>query len=295
MNTEALQRLREPAAYLLLGAAALQVLAGLIWLFSSGGFTTRALGETANSGNFTGFILAALTVLAVLFATRPAPSPAAKNIVTGALVIVAIGLVLGVISLFSGLLTEFSTGGGKAAAFFYGLSKIAVSGGAGYFIFLNFKTFQPARPAQVPGQVYGQQPFGADPYGQQQYGQPGQPAQQYGQQQYGVQDPYAPPAAQPGQPAAQPGQDPYAPQHSAPGADPYGQQPQQYGQPGQQYGQPQDPYGQQPAQPGQQPYGQQQPPQADPGGWTRQFGDNDPAAPPQQSDQNWYRGDQGPQ
>ncbi|GAB2848547.1 hypothetical protein GCM10022221_54890 [Actinocorallia aurea] len=280
MNTEALQRLREPAAYLLLGAAALQVLAGLIWLFSGSGFTQSAYGETSSSGNFTGLILSVLLVLAVLFVTRPAPSAAAKNVVTGALAIAGIGLLLGVISLFSGLLAEFATGGGKAAAFFYGLSKLAISGGTAYFVFLNFKTFQPVRPAPVPGQVYGQQPYAADPYGQQQYGQP----------QYGVQDPYA----QPAQPAA-PGQDPYTPQHSAqPGQDPYAPPQPQYGQPGQ-YGAPQDPYGQQQPQYGQQPaQPQPQQPQADPGGWTRQFGDDQPQQP-QQNDQNWYRGDQGPQ
>ncbi|MDX6744614.1 hypothetical protein [Actinocorallia sp. A-T 12471] len=292
MNTEALQRLREPAAYLLLGAAAVQVLAGLISLFAGAAFTSNAFGESYGAvGSFTGFILAALVVGAVLLATSPAPSAAAKTIVTGALAVVGVGLALGVITLFAGLLSEYASGGDKAAAFFFGLSKIAISAGAGYYVFLNFKTFQPARPAQVPGQVYGQQPY-ADPYAQQQQ-QYGQQPQQYGQPQYGVQDPYAQPGAQ--QPAAQPGQDPYSPQHSAP-ADPYAQG--QYGQPGQQYGQ-SDAYGQ-PAQPGQpaqgQPqYGQQ--PQQDPGGWTRQFGDDAAGQPqqPQQSDQNWYRGDQGPQ
>ncbi|WP_304523667.1 hypothetical protein [Actinocorallia sp. API 0066] len=277
MNTEALQRLREPAAFVLLGAAALQLLAGLISLFS-GSFTANAYYETGSFGLFAGIGLSALGVLTVIFATYGTPSPQAKNIVTGALAVLALGAALGLLCLFAGLLADsrFISGGSKAAAFFWGLSKLAVTGAAAYYAFLNFRTFQPARPAPVPGQVYGQQPYG-EPYGQQaQYGQ--QP-QQYGQPQYGVQDPYAQ------QPTAQPAQ------------DPYGQQPQQYGQPAApQYGQPQDPYGQQqygqPAQPGQPAPGQQ--PQPDQGQWTRQFGE-DPSAQPQQNDQNWYRGDQGPQ
>jgi hypothetical protein len=276
VNTEALQRLREPAAFALLGAAGLQLLAGLISLFSDGRFTWGAFAETAGYGLFTNLHLTLAVVGVVLLVTHGGPTPQARTIVTAALGVVGVALLFGVISLLGGLVTEGAGGAAKAAMFFWGVSKLVLCGGAGYFVFLNFKSMQPARPLQgVGGQVYGAPQYGApDPYAQQYPPQDvGYPQQQYGQ--YGAPDPY-------GQP--QQGQQPdygQAPQYGQPSD--YGQQqPSQpdYGQPPQ-YGQPQ---------PGQQ-YGQ---PQPDPGQWTQQFGES-PSAPPQQSDQNWYRGDQGPQ
>ncbi len=292
MNTEALQKLREPAAFALIGAAGLQLLAGLISLFSYGGFTLNAYGESAGYGLFANLQLALAVVTAVILATWGRTSPQARNVVLAALGVAGLALLFGLLSLLAGLVAEGPGGASKAAMFFWAVSKLVVCGAAAYFVFHHFQAMQPARPAPAPGmggQVYGgQPPYGQDQYGQQ-YGQPGQ--QQYGQ--YG-QDPY-------GQP--QQGQQ----QYGAPEQQQYGQQGQQYGQPdyGQQQGQPGQPaqpdYGQQqygqpqqgqPGQPGQQQYGGQQP---DQGQWTRQFGGEEPSAQPQQNDQNWYRGDQGPQ
>lgn len=307
MNTEALQRLREPAAFALLGAAGLQLLAGFINLFfSSGEFTDTAYFETAGAGLFSSLTIALLAVLAVLFVTRgEQPTAQARIVVMAALGVLGTALALGLICLLAGLVAEIPGGADKAQAFFYGLSKLAITGVAGYFVFLHFQAMQPARPASMPGGLGGQVYGGQQPYGQ----------QQYGQQPYGAQDPYQQPApgAQPqygggdpyqqGQQPQQPqygGQDPYQ-QQPAPGAQPqYGQpEQQQFGQPDQpQYGQPEQPqYGQpQPGQPGygQQQYGQPAPQQPDQGSWTRQYGEETPGQP-QQSDQNWYRGDQGPQ
>ncbi|MEO5874180.1 MAG: hypothetical protein ABIS86_04485 [Streptosporangiaceae bacterium] len=294
VNKDALQRLREPAAFALLGAAGLQLLAGLIYLFSGDvDFTFRALSETLGLGYFAGLTIAVLAALAVFFTTYgETPSAQARNVVYAALGMLGFAALFGVICLLSGLVADGATGGGKAAAFFYGASKLVLTGISGFYVFTVFQALQPARPATVPGglgagQQYGQPGYGqpGDPYAQQQYGQPG------------FQQPGADPYAQ--QPPAQ-GQDPYAQQQ--PG---YGQQPQQYGQqPGADpYAQPQQPgYGQQPQQYGQ-PGQPGQPGQAGQGGqpeqgqWTRQYGDDAPQGQqsPQQNDQNWYRGDQGPQ
>jgi hypothetical protein len=292
VNKDALQRLREPAAFALLGAAGLQLLAGLIYLFSGDSFTTNALGETLNLGYFSGLTIAILAAGAVFFAAYGEPqSKQARNIVFGALGVLGVAALFGVICVLSGLVADGATGGIKAAAFFYGVGKLLLVAIAGYYVFTVFQALQPARPAGMPGGLGAGQPYGqqygqpGDPYGQgqpgygqqpQQYGQPADPyaQQQYGQQQYG-------------QPAAG---DPYA-QPQQPAGDPYAQ-----GQPGQP-GQPSQPgqpgYGQQPPQQ----YGQPAAPQPEQGQWTRQYGDDAPQGQqsPQQNDQNWYRGDQGPQ
>ena len=290
MNTEALQKLREPAAFALLGAAGLQLLAGLINLFSSGGFTLNAFGESAGYGLFANLTLALIVAGSVILVTVGQATPQARNVVTAALAVAGVALLFGLLSLLAGLVADIGDGAGKAAMFFWGVSKLVVVGAAGYFAFLNFQSMKPARPAAMPGaggQVYGQQYGAQDPYGQPQYGQQypqdggyqqyGQQPGQQGQPQYGAQDPYGqqPQYGQPqqGQPQPDYGQpqqgQPQPPQQGQPD---YGQP--QYGQPGQQYGQPQQ--------------------QADQGQWTRQFGEEQ-SSQPQQNDQNWYRGDQGPQ
>ncbi|MEO3786630.1 hypothetical protein ABGB12_25165 [Actinocorallia sp. B10E7] len=298
MNTEALQKLREPAAFALLGAVGLQLLAGLLNLFSSGGFTFNAYSEAAGYGLFTNLTMALAVAGSVILVTLGQATPQARNVVTAALGIVGVGLLFGLLALLAGLVADVGGGADKAAMFFWGVSKLVVCGAAAYFAFLNFQSMQPARPAAVPGvggQVYGQPPqYGApDQYGQQQYGQQ-YPQQDGGYQQYG-QPQAQPDYGQPPQAQQQYGQQ-YPQQYGQPQAQPdYGQPPQaqpDYGQPPQaqpDYGQPQ--YGQ----PSQPQYGQpQQPQQPDQGQWTRQFGEEQ-SSQPQQNDQNWYRGDQGPQ
>jgi hypothetical protein len=282
VDKDALQRFREPAAWALIGAAGLQLLAGLVaLLFGEYKLTYRALSEAGGFGLFAGFTLAALVVLAVLFVTRgESPTPQAKTIATMGLALLGVGLLLGVISLLAGMLAGSSLGisvgfGAKLGAFLYGVSKLLVTAVAGYYVFTVFQALAPPKPAAQPGglqggyQAYGQQygyPQGQQQYDPQQQGQqPGYDPQQYGQQQYpqgygqqqyGQQQGY-------GQqyPQQQPGQQPTQGEGEAAGwAQPYG--------------------GGESAQPSQDPHGQPQPPQ----------GQN-----PEGNDRNWYGGEHGSQ
>ncbi|GLW61801.1 hypothetical protein Arub01_00450 [Actinomadura rubrobrunea] len=256
VNTEAVRRLREPAAWILVAAAGLQLLAGIIMLFIGGGngFSARAYSEAAD-GFFTHVTVTGLAVLAVALTTwGQAPTPQARTIAMGALGVLGGVALFGVIVLLGALFVDSTivTAGSKLAVFLYCAAKLAVAAAGGWFVFTVFQGVQPARPQGV-----AQMPSAYPGYGYQQ----GQPLQ-------------------PGQAAGQPGQQPYA--------QPY-QQPyqQQYGQPGygqqQQYGQPQG-YQQGGVQQGQQ-YGQgggfQQPSQEasqqsssgeDVGDWTRAYG-----------------------
>jgi hypothetical protein len=276
VNTEAVRRLREPAAWILVAAAGLQLLAGIIMLFIGGGdgFKYRAYAE-AGDGFFTHVTVVALAVLAVVLTTwGPAPSPQARTITMGALGVLGGVALFGVIALLGSLFVDshYAGAGSKLAVFLYCAAKLAVVGAGGWFVLTVFQGMQPVRPqgvAQVPqgypdfgyqqgqqvppgqpGQPGQPQPF-AQPYQQQPYQQPGYP-QQYGQPQGFQQQAPGQPGA-PGQPPAQPGQ----PQ---PGQAQFGQG--QFGQ----------------AQPGQQPYGQsggarQQDSDSDEvGEWTRAYG-----------------------
>jgi hypothetical protein len=280
VNKEAVQRLREPAAWVLLAVAGVQLFAGLIELFAgggdnSGGFKYRAYGEISD-GFFTQVSTVALVALAVALVTviGPAPTRQARTIVMGALGVVGGMALFGVVSWLASLLvdSQFAGGGDKLAVFLYGASKLAVIGIAGWFVFAVFQAMQPARPqgqAQMPGGYPGYQQGG-----QQQFGQP-QPGQQYGQPEYGQQ----PGQQQFGQPQPGYGQQPYQPGaegQPAPQAQPdYGQQPGQP-QPGQQYGQPQFGQPQQPGeyQPGQEQQGYQQGQPQQPG--QQQYGQGAP-------------------
>ncbi|MFA1539728.1 hypothetical protein [Actinomadura monticuli] len=297
MNKEAVQRLREPAAWVLLAAAGLHLLAGLISLLGGdGSFTSRALGETAG-GTFLQIVLVGVLVLAVLLVTwGETQTPQARTITMGALGVLGGIALFGVISWLSGMLadSEYISALTKLSAFLEGAGKLAIVGVGGWFVFTVFQGMQPARPQQQMQQGYpdfgyqqGQQ--GQQQYGQQQYGQQGfeQQQQQYGQQQY---QQYGQQAGGEGQQAQQQ----------------YGQQ--QYGQP-QQYGQQdyQQQYGAQgggyqagqSGQSGQQ--GQQPAADEEMGEWTRAYGGSgqDPQGTqpaPGQGEQggDWYRDNRPP-
>jgi hypothetical protein len=316
VNKEAVQRLREPAAWVLLAAAGLQLVAGLVSLFSGdGGFKYHAFQEITG-GVFTGVTVVGLLVVAVLLVTwGETATPNARLIVLGALGVLAGIALFTVVCWFGGLLAggESSSFGGvtvksgpsaaeKFAEFLIGAAKISVIGVSGWYIFTVFQGMQPTKPQAPAGQVgqgypdYGYQQ-GQQGYGQEQYGQ-----QAYGQQQYG--QPYQQGAeGQQGQAAQQYGQ------------QAYGQQ--QYGQQGYQQ-QPQQGYEQQPGydQQAQQQYGQQgyqQQPAADAeaegeGEWTRAYGGQSggyqqPGYGQQQGQQgqqseeggDWYRDNRPPQ
>jgi hypothetical protein len=324
VNKDAVQRLREPVAWLLLAAAGAQLLAGLVALLAgggegTGGFRFRAFSEITSWGFFTQVAVAGLVALAVaLAALGPAPTKAARTITMGGLgVLGAMGL-FGVVSWLATLMvsSEFVGGGMKLAAFLGGAGRLAVIGAAAWFVFTVFKAMQPARPqgpAQMPQGGYGYQ-------GQQQFGQPQPAQQQYGQQAAGQE--YGQAGYQQGYQQQQPYQQGAEGQQAQPGYEQqYGQQyggqqaaGQEYGQQGQQgqqqygqqqYGQGGYDYGQQgqaQAQ-SQQQYGQsgyQQPSQEDEsiGEWTRAYGGDrgQSSQPGERQDEggDWYRDNRPP-
>ncbi|WP_026403641.1 MULTISPECIES: hypothetical protein [Actinomadura] len=313
MNKEAVQRLREPAAWVLLAAAGVHLLAGIIRLLGgNGNFTSRAYDESVG-GVFTEVYIVAMVVLAVLLTTWGTATRQARNITMGALGVLGGILLFGVISWLGGMLAEGPDSIYKLTTFLIGAAKVAVMGVGIWFVLTVFQGMQPARPKAQPQMQQGYPDFGYQqgPPGQPQPGQFGQPGQPGGYPQQGQPQQYQQ-FGQPGQ-TGQPA--------------PQGEQPQQqFGQPQQQYGQPQQ-YGQQPGQPGQPQYGQQpgyqqpgQPGQTGPGAqnedemgeWTRAYGGgSQPApeqgpqgtqpAPPQPGEQrpedggDWYRDNRPPQ
>ncbi|MFI0367212.1 hypothetical protein ACH35V_04990 [Actinomadura sp. 1N219] len=324
MNKEAVQRLREPAAWVLIVAAGLQLLAGIISLLGDDGpFTLGALVETRD-GMFLQFGTVGLLVLAVLLVTwGEAPTPQARTIVMGALGVLGGIALFGVICWLAGMLTDSDTTKAltKLSVFVLGAGKIAVVGVGGWYAYTVFQGLQPARPQMPMQQGYGE--FG---YQQGQPGQPGQPVQPgqqgYGQQAYGQQQYQQYGQQQPGAEGQQAAQQGYEQQQ-------YDQQQQQYGQ--QAYGQPQQQYSQQQydqqqqygyqagqqgyeQQQGQQGYeqqaqqGQQPTEQDEMGEWTRAYGGSGgqeqgpqgtQPAPPQpgageQEGGDWYRDNRPP-
>jgi hypothetical protein len=287
VDKDALQRFREPAAWALIGAAGLQLLAGLVTLLFGGyKFTFRALNEAGGYGLFAGFTLAALVALAVLFVTvGGSPTAQAKTIAMMGLGLLGAGLAFGLISLLAGMLAGSSLGasvgfGVKLTAFLFGISKLVVTGVAGYYVLNVYKALAP-KPVAQPG---GLQP-GYHAYGQQQY------QQGYGQQQYDPQQ---------------------AQQQGQPGYDPQQYDPQQYGQQQYQQGYGQQQYGQQPG------YAQQYPAQGQSDGeaasWTQAYGGESPqpsydpqhgqqhpqqhpqqGQTPEGNDRNWRGGESGTQ
>jgi hypothetical protein len=319
VNYDAVRRLREPLAWALIAAAGLQVIAGLIMLFSASSFSLQSLIEVSSGNVLTGVIVAGVVVVAVLLvASGERPSPHARTIAIGGLAVLGLAALFGVIVWLAALGASGETIGvgsaGKMAVFLYGAAKLIVVGVAGYVAYAVLQALQPARPVAAPPgavppgqqgyQSYGypqgdpqQQPYGAYPQPQApEYGQPPQGYGQQYQQPYGQPDYQQPPQQQPQQP-------PYGQPQQDYGQQDYGQQ--DYGQ--QDYGQ-QD-YGQQDySQPGHQGYGQPQqgyaaqPPaetaegEGEAGLWTRSYGSDQQPAPgyPQsgeENDQNWYRDD----
>ncbi|MCW2904152.1 MAG: hypothetical protein JWO67_6417 [Streptosporangiaceae bacterium] len=306
MNKEGVQRLREPAAWALLASAGLQLLAGIAMLMSGGGksvnvpgggqistgvpFSQRAFAELTTGQLFTSVTVVGLLALAVLLVTRgEQPTPKARPIVMAAL-----GL-LGVVALFTVIVWLSALGADttslpKAAAFLYGLAKLAVIGIGARFVWTLFHGLRTAGPAPQPGTPgyagHGQQQYAQ---GQQQYGQ--QPG--YEQQGYDQQQQYAPQ----GYPQQQYPQQGGYPQQQYPQ--------QQYPQQGYpQQGYPQQQYGPQGyAQPGQQPPAEGD---SEAGQWTKAYGTDDdsqhrpdygqqyPQPEQREGDEgNWYRDDRG--
>jgi hypothetical protein len=241
------QRLREPGAWVLLGAVVLQVLSGLIGLLVGGGrtpFTFQAFSYVTADQFFTGVTVTGIVVVAVLLVTRLGgpPTRQARTITLGALIVLGVVALLTVICVLAGLGAGDSSAGillesavtAKFTMFLYGLSKLAVLAVGGFYVFHVYQSFAPATPY---GQPYPQQGW-AGPGVQAPYGQPGyaqQPQQMYGQppqqppypQQGYVPAPYGPGPygqPQPGQP--QPGRPPAPPMPQQPPSGPQSTGPQ---------------------------------------------------------------------
>ncbi len=281
------QRVRQPAALLLLAAMALSVVVG-VWTLLSAQATlvdriiTSQPGAILNFGDrgvqafgyFGAIYVTALPAVAVALATLTGPKVSrARQVTLAAAVLQAAALVLSVICWLAAFGSDLTTAG-KVQNFFTDLVFIVVAVAGLMFTLAVLRAAEmqgaPKAPAGQPAAATQQLP-GQPGYGQPGYGQPG-----YGQPGYGQQPGRMPQAhAQPGY--GQPGQQGYARQgygQQGPGQQGPGQQgPGQQG-PGQQAGRvPQAPQaqGQQPS--GQQPQGQQPPgqqaqgqrPQAQPG------------------------------
>ena len=171
--TDAIKKLREPAALAAVAFAALSVLASVIeLLFSSGGsFSDDAVGQTLNLLNFP---VALALAIAVYLANHVGPALEKARLITlVSLVTAAVAAVFGLVSFFAG----FGAGGsstGKIAYFLAGAGGAAVLGVAAWYVWLTWQTHAPVRPAAEPvapvGGVGGPAGWGAP-----QQGQPGQP------------------------------------------------------------------------------------------------------------------------
>jgi hypothetical protein len=260
VNNDAARRLRGPGAWVLLASVFLQLVSGLIGLFTGTGtaFTYRAYNFVAYDNFFSGLAVVGLVVVAVALVSRlgGAPTAQARNVALAGAILLGATALFDVIAILAGLAAGAGSPGviidvpasAKFAMFLHGVAKLAVVAVGAFYAFSTFQSLGPARPV-------------APQYPQQGYGQPAPP---YGPS-YGQQQPYTQPQAQQpyGQPQVQ---------------QPYGQQP-PYPQQG--YGQPayyQQPSAQpvQPAQPAG-PAGQSE------GEWTRAYGSTEQPAPKETS------------
>ena len=259
------QRLREPAAFVLLGYGAISTLFNTItFLFGPGqssrygggpSFSDRAAAEV---GSLLSVVVVAALVGAVMLAHLQTQLKNAKIISLMALISLGVADLFGLVALFSAFGSNASTGWDKTQLFFISLAQLAIAGLGSWLVLGYFQQHGPATPA-APAGGFGQQGQ-QQPQGNQ-WGQPPAPQQQ--QQPWQQPQTNAPAQQAWGPPPQQAPQQPQQPQHQA--AAP--QQPQ--------WGQPQPP--QQDAdsmmtqaiptvQPGQQPPQPQQPPQQPEGG-----------------------------
>jgi hypothetical protein len=262
--TDAIKKLREPAALAAAGYAALSVLASVIeLLFTSGGdFSDHAAGQT---GNLLNFSVALALAIAVFLANHVEPALAKARLVTlVSLITAGVAALLGLVSFFAGFGSNAYSGTDKFAYFLAGVGGALALGAAAWYVWLTWQTHAPAKaPESVSAAPQAGGPVG---WGVPQ-GQPGVPGQPQGAAQPGQQPPgfgwtpgnpneqtaYIPPQAAPGPQTLQAQQS-----HSGTFSVPQGQQ--QGAQPGQQAGQHAQP-GQAPGQdaygvPGAQPQGQ---------------------------------------
>lgn len=212
MVSDAIQKMRDIFAYVLVGAVALYVISGMSVLFGDGGgFGDKAV-LAANL--FTSPTVIGALVVALLLVTTPGPSSGAKAVVTAVTALAGVVTLFAVICFFGSFgmdesMGNFATGEGKVSGIWSGLADLAILGGVLFTSFLVFQKLPKAAPQQAQQQAgWGQQPHeqwgvgagaagagaagaaGAAGYDQSQqgYAPPGQQQwgdqQQYDQQQY---------------------------------------------------------------------------------------------------------------
>lgn len=211
------QRLREPAAFVLLAFGAISTFFFTIsFLFGPGDsgastFSSRAPGALSA---LVDPVVAAALVGAVYLAHQGTHMKAAKPISLVALISIGVAALFGVVALFSTFGVDGYSGWDKTVSFFVGVAKLGIDGVAGMLILGYFQQHAPARPAAPPAPAFAPQGQWQQP---QQQWQPQAPqGQPVPQQQWGTpapqQQPPVPPQQQWGTPAPQPQQAPQQPQ-----------------------------------------------------------------------------------
>lgn len=145
--TDALSKLREPAALGAAAFAALMTLAAVInLLFTSGGsFSDTAYADT---GNLLSFEVAIAVAAAVYLANHVFPALEKARLITlVALITVAVAGVLGLVSFFAGFGAQGASGTDKFTYFLGGAAGAIVIGLAAWYAWLTWQTHAPARPA----------------------------------------------------------------------------------------------------------------------------------------------------
>jgi hypothetical protein len=144
--TDAIKKLREPAALGSAAFAALVTLAAVVsLLFTSGGsFSDIAYSDT---GNLLSLEVAATAAFAVYLANHAGPALDKARLVTlVALATVAVAALFGLVSFFAGFGAQGASGTGKFAYFLAGAGGAIVIGLAGWYTWLTWQTHAPVRP-----------------------------------------------------------------------------------------------------------------------------------------------------
>jgi hypothetical protein len=175
--TDAIKRLREPAA---LGAAlfaALSELAAVIELLftGNGSFSGIAAGQALNLLSFQ--VALALAIAVYLANHAGAPIAKARLVTLVSLITAAAGGLFGLVAFFAGLGAPGS-GTDKFAYLLAGVAGIIALGLAGWYVWLTWQSAHAAAPAPGPGPVVGgfrPQGGGHGGHGGHHGGHPGQP------------------------------------------------------------------------------------------------------------------------
>jgi hypothetical protein len=207
------QRLREPAAFVLLAFGAVSTFFFTVSFLFGPGETGSTFSARAVEGytELLNPLLPLALVAAVYLAHLGTQMKAAKAITLIALITIGVAALFGLIAVFSTFGYDGATGWNKTVIFFTGVAELAIEAVAGMLILGWFQQHAPVRPA-APAPGYAPQGQWQQPQQQWQpqapQGVPGQPPQQ----QWGTPQPpqvqqppqQVPPQQQWGTPAPQP-------------------------------------------------------------------------------------------